>query len=143
MISDILDRRPVKYNRTYIEGNYCTQILPISIWINQRSYKCCFLHCLVNGSAQESVRNKVTCWDKIFGFRESTDNWEYYRNILGRDALSLWPNSKNHTANMGKNLGILTHQRISKELFWQTGLILRTSGFLQMKLIYSFFSLKE
>lgn len=63
--TNILDRRPVKYNITYIEGNYCTQILPISIWINWHSYKYCSLHCLVNGFAQESVGNRVTYWDKI------------------------------------------------------------------------------
>lgn len=30
-MSDILDRKLVKYNITYIEGDYFTQILPISI----------------------------------------------------------------------------------------------------------------
>lgn len=30
-MSDILERKLVKYNITYIEGDYCTQILPISI----------------------------------------------------------------------------------------------------------------
>ena len=29
-MADILDRRLVKYNINYIEGNNCTKILPIS-----------------------------------------------------------------------------------------------------------------
>ena len=51
-MADILDRRLVKYNINYTEGNNCTQILPISSWINKYSYKYYFLHRLVYGSAQ-------------------------------------------------------------------------------------------
>lgn len=150
-MSDILDMRLVMNIITYIEGNYCTHILPISIWTNQHLYKYCSLYCLTCSSAQGSVRNEkwpdgIRFWRNP-EFKKPVDNREDCRNILVRDPLSVWPNPKQYygttQANMGKNLGILTHQRISKELFWQSQLILRTSGFLQMKLIYSSFLKKK
>lgn len=148
--SDILNMKLVNHNITYIEGNYCTHVFSISVWLDQSTLMQILFSSIGNVWLCSSIMGKLKVTHRVRFWRncelmETTEQWDNYRNIFVRDALSEWPKPKqyerNSQANMGKNLGILTHQihhRISKELFWQTRSILRTSGFLHMKSIYFF-----